>query len=89
MQRRDVFFSDEDRLRYLEFVREAAERFGVSVWSWCVMTNHVHFVAIPQGEKSLALCFGKAHTQYTRMVNFRHEWLARAKLDATWLLCMQ
>ena len=74
VQRRDVFFSDEDRLRYLEFVREAAERFGVTIWSWCVMANHVHFVAVPQGEKSLALCFGKAHTQYTRMVNFRSEW---------------
>ena len=74
VQRREVFFSDEDRLRYLEFVREAAERFGVTFWSWCLMTNHLHFVAVPQGEKSLALCFGKAHTQYTRMVNFRNGW---------------
>jgi putative transposase len=30
VERRDVFFSDEDRLRYLEFVREAAERVGSS-----------------------------------------------------------
>jgi putative transposase len=55
VQRRDVFFSDEDRLRYLEYVREAAERFGVTFWSWCLMSSHVHFVAVPQGEKSLAL----------------------------------
>ena len=73
-RREDVFFSDEDRLRYLAFVREAAERFGVTIRSWCLMSNHVHFVAVPEGEKSLALCFGKAHTQYTRMINFRKGW---------------
>ena len=73
-RREDVFFSDEDRLRYLAFVREAAERFGVTIRSWCLMSNHVHFVAVPKGEKSLALCFGKAHTQYTRMINFRNGW---------------
>ena len=74
VQRRDVFSSDEDRLRYLEFVREAAERFGVAIRSWCLMSNHVHFVAVPEGERSLALCFGRAHTRYTRMVNFRERW---------------
>lgn len=74
VQRRDVFSSDEDRLRYLEYVREAAARFGVTIWSWCLMSNHVHFVAVPEGERSLALCFGKAHTKYTRMVNFREGW---------------
>jgi len=74
VQRRDVFSSDEDRLGYLEYVREAAERFGVTIWSWCLMSNHVHFVAVPSGEKSFALCFGRAHTQYTRMVNFREGW---------------
>ena len=38
------------------------------------MTNHVHVVAVPEEERSFALCFGKAHTQYTRMINFRKDW---------------
>jgi putative transposase len=38
------------------------------------MTNHVHFVAVPASEESLALCFDKAHTKYARMVNFRSGW---------------
>jgi len=73
-RREDVFFSDEDRLQYLMFLREAAERFGVTIWSWCLMSNHVHFVAVPKSENSLALCFGKVHTKYTRMINFRKGW---------------
>jgi putative transposase len=35
------------------------------------MTNHVHLVAVPEEEKSLALGVGEAHRRYTRFVNFR------------------
>ena len=32
--------------------------------------EHVHFVVVPQQEKSLANAFGEAHRRYTRMRNF-------------------
>ncbi len=70
----DVFFDDADRARYLEFVRASAEQYGVAIRAWCVMTNHVHFVAVPAAADSLALCFGTAHKRYSRMVNFREGW---------------
>jgi len=70
----DIFFSDEDRHTYLRFVREGAEKYGVKILSWCLMTNHVHFAAVPAGEHSLALCFGTAHKRYSRMINFRNNW---------------
>ena len=65
-----VFRGDEDRLEYLRFMAEETERFGVEILSWCLMMNHVHFVAVPQQEKSLAKVFGEAHRRYTRMRNF-------------------
>lgn len=73
-RRQEVFFSDGDRTAYIDIVRESAERFGVRIWAWCLMPNHVHFVAVPKSERSLALCFGRAHTRYTRMINFREGW---------------
>ncbi len=45
-------------------------RHGVSVLVWCLMTNHVHFVAVPHREDALAKSFGRAHWRYTRMKNF-------------------
>ena len=73
-RRQQVFFSADDRHTYLQYVQEACAQFGVSIWAWCLMTNHVHFVAVPEEENSLALCFGRAHTRYTRMINFRKKW---------------
>jgi putative transposase len=66
----DVFDSDEDRWAYLRFLSEEANRFGLDILAWCLMTNHVHFVAVPQTETSLARGFGEAHRRYTRMKNF-------------------
>lgn len=65
----DVFDSDEDRYVYLGFLSEEAKRFGLDIHAWCLMTNHVHFVATPQTETSLARGFGEAHRRYTRMKN--------------------
>lgn len=65
-----VFTSDDDRLSYLSFVAEECKRHGVDVLAWCLMTNHVHFIAVPKAEQSLARAFGEAHRRYTRMKNF-------------------
>jgi putative transposase len=66
----DVFHSDEDRRQYLQFLSEEAARFGVDILAWCLMSNHVHFIAIPDNETSLARGVGEGHRRYTRMKNF-------------------
>jgi putative transposase len=63
----DVFHSEGDRREYLGMLGEEITRHGVSILVWCLMTNHVHFVAVPQREASLAAAFGAAHRRYTRM----------------------
>ena len=65
-----IFQSDQDRRCYLQYVKEETERFGVEILSWCLMTNHVHFIALPREETSFARGFGEAHRKYTRMKNF-------------------
>lgn len=65
-----VFHNENDRLKYLHFLAEEISRFGVEVLAWCLMNNHVHFIAVPEHENSLARAFGEAHRRYTRMKNF-------------------
>jgi len=65
-----VFRSDDDRLAYLRYMAEETKRLGVEILSWCLMTNHIHLVAVPGDEKVLARSIGEAHKRYTRMRNF-------------------
>jgi len=52
--RQDVFFVDEDRRVYLELLQEQAQKYGLEVLAYCLMTNHVHLVALPHKEDALA-----------------------------------
>lgn len=70
----DTFFTAADRVEYLRLLSEQGKRFGVSFLAWCLMTNHVHLIAIPEQERSLALGIGEAHRRYTRYINFREGW---------------
>jgi putative transposase len=67
----DIFFQDQDRSEYLQLLREQGERFNVTFLSYCLMSNHVHLLAVPEKEDGLARVIGEAHRRNTRMVNFR------------------
>ena len=43
----NVFYEESDRREYLEMLGEEIARHGVSLLVRCLMTNHVHFVAVP------------------------------------------
>ena len=46
----DIFTDDQDRFSYLQFMAEESNRFGVTFLGWCLMTNHVHLIAIPESK---------------------------------------
>ena len=70
--RQDVFFVDDDRRVYLGLLKQQAERFGLEILGYCLMSNHVHLVAVPAGEDSLAKAVGRTHFLYTQYVNRLH-----------------
>lgn len=73
-RREAVFFDDEDRHVYLALLREYTERYGLAVWAYCLMTNHIHLIAVPQSEGSMALAMGRAHMRYARWLNRKRGW---------------
>ena len=70
----DVFFSDDDRREYLNLLREFGEKHGVEYWGYCLMSSHVHLIAVPKTEESLAQGIGWAHQAYTWRINCREGW---------------
>ena len=67
--RQTVFFSDDDRRFYLALLKENSERFRLPVWAYCLMPNHVHIVATPADEDSLAKGIGRTNFRYARHIN--------------------
>jgi REP-associated tyrosine transposase len=70
----ETFFDDEDYEFYLRLMREWCDASGIEVWSYCLMPNHVHLIATPEREGSLARGIGETHRRYTRHINFKKGW---------------
>jgi len=50
----DVFFSDKDRERYLMWLLQYSEQYGLDILAYCLMTNHVHIIGRPENETAMA-----------------------------------
>lgn len=78
----DIFHDDVDRKQYLFWIGEYGEKYSVSFLVYCLMSNHVHFIVIPQKEDSLAKTFNAAHMRYSHYFNRKigvtgHLWQGR------------
>jgi len=73
-RRQVVFFRTTDKRLYLRILARQGGKAGISFWAYCLMDNHVHFVAVPSKEHSLAKGIGGTHREYTRIINFREGW---------------
>ena len=73
-RRMDTFFSEADYREYLYLMAEWCNRCKVQIWAYCLMTNHIHLIAVPESEDGLRRAIGEAHRRYTRYINFQKGW---------------
>jgi putative transposase len=69
--RQDVFFTHADRRVYEELAAEHIPEARVKVYAYCLMTNHVHWIVVPDEPDSLAVLFRRLHGRYAQYLNAR------------------
>lgn len=77
-----VFDEDQDRIVYLKYLQENSDKFGMEVYAFCLMNNHVHFIVKPRYGDSVAKIFSIAHMRYAHYFNSKrkqkgHLWQGR------------
>ena len=65
----DVFTTDAVRHAYLELLSEHAAGNRLRLLACCLMTNHVHIVAVPEADSSMANTFRHAHGRFSQYWN--------------------
>lgn len=73
-RRQSTFFNASDYQLYLDLALEWSQAHGVQIWSYCLMPNHVHLIAVPDREECLGNAIGEIHRRYSRAINFRMGW---------------
>jgi len=70
----DVFFNDDDRRIYLEWLQTYCEKFDVDVLAYCLMTNHIHLVMVPDTKVGLQQVLKPLHMRYAQRINRAQGW---------------
>ena len=80
--RQVILTNDADHITYLELLRQYSELYRLSLLGYCLLSNHVHLIAVPRTAEALAQTLKHAHGRYASYWNARqsssgHVWQGR------------
>lgn len=89
-----ILESDEDFRKYSYLVAEYAPKYGIAIWAYCLMNNHVHFIVVPRSKSGFSRFFNVVHMLYSQYKNLTrhrkgHLWQSRffsSVLDSQYLV---
>ena len=67
--RRFILGTDTERGVYLDLLQQGIQRHGVELIGYCLMSNHVHLVAVPQSKEALARSLKQTHGRFASYWN--------------------
>jgi len=67
--KQEIFEDEFDRREYLEYIAAESRKYNVEILAYCLMTNHVHFILVPQEESSLGQVFKYTNMKYSSYFN--------------------
>lgn len=80
--RQTVFADVDDYTQYLGWLAQYAPKYGLDIWAYCLMPNHIHLVGVPGNNDSLARTLNTVHMRYAQHYNHKmdskgHLWQGR------------
>ena len=73
-RREAVFFTDDDYHAYLAWLKDYAEKHAVEILAYCLMTNHIHLIAVPASEDGMEKALKPLHMRYAQRINRSQGW---------------
>jgi putative transposase len=67
-----LFYDDEDRMKYLNFLQETMVRFPFTLHTFCLMTNHTH-LQIETSGTSPTIIMSQLNTKFAKYFNKKYD----------------
>lgn len=72
VERRAIFIDKEDHEKFIEIIDESRESYGFTIHSFCLMSNHYHFLLQLQ-EENLSLIMRQINSRYSIYFNNKYK----------------
>ena len=66
-----TFFNEEDYRSYLDLMAVGCGKWGVDIWAYCLMPDHIHLIVAPAAREGMGRAIGEAHRLYARRIGAR------------------
>lgn len=73
--KQNIFSDDMDREIYLSYLHKYSKEYKLKLYAYCLMDNHVHFIAVPKKEESLSKTLSNAHHRYSQYYNKKMKYI--------------
>jgi putative transposase len=70
--RQAIFAAEGDYIAYLDWLKRAADQYGLYIHAYVLMTNHVHLLATPMAEDSIGKTLQSLGRRYVQYFNFSY-----------------
>jgi len=70
--KQEIFHEDEDCMKLLGIVKKNTIQFNVSIYAWCFMNNHVHFL-LKEGDEGLSNTMKRIGVSYVSYYNQKYK----------------
>lgn len=71
VNRQDIFFDDNDRLRFIDTIKRFQEELNIQITAYCLMSNHIHILL--HADEELSLFIKKVSSSYVYWFNRKYE----------------
>ena len=71
-QKQEIFRDDSDYLKYLSLIRKAKRKYGVSLYTYCLMSNHIHLLAKHEVSRVISKFMHWLNLGYVRYFNAKY-----------------
>jgi len=71
-RRAEIFREESDYRFYLRKLGEYIQKYAIRIYSYCLMTNHVHLIPVPDSRSALSQCMHDLHGLYVDYFNRKY-----------------
>lgn len=69
--RQEIFHDDDDNRKFLEILEKYKTKSQLSIFAWCLMSNHVHLL-VKEGDESLSGTMKRIGVSYVSYYNWKY-----------------
>ncbi|MFD2442842.1 transposase [Bacillus sp. CGMCC 1.16607] len=69
--RQEIFHDENDCIRFLEIIKKYKSKSEISVYAWCLMSNHVHLL-LKEGTEDISVTMKRLGVSYVWYYNWKY-----------------